>query len=193
MWRVILSGDQYLPERYIRNLDHCAAALLMGCSSGRLSMRGDYEPAGVPLSYLMGGCPAAIANLWDVTDGDIDRFSRYVLQTWLGTLNGSYSTVTSNRTSSLLSFGDVHSTSRQEAMEAAGGCGVKKNWRCVIEVEHDGMESEGSDLLARGPRLTMGSAIGEGRTLCRLPYLIGAAPVYYGVPTRIERNGLNQA
>lgn len=190
MWRVILSGDQYLPEKYIRNLDHCAAALLMGCSSGRLSMRGDYEPAGVPLSYLMGGCPAAIANLWDVTDGDIDRFSRYVLQTWLGTLNGSYLTVTSNRNSSLLSFGSVHSMSRQEAKEAAGA--VKKNRRCVIEVEHDGMESEGSDLLARGLRLTMGSAIGEGRNLCRLPYLIGAAPVYYGVPTRIQRKELMQ-
>ena len=30
------------------------------------------------------GCPAAVANLWDVTDLDIDRFARGVLDQWLG-------------------------------------------------------------------------------------------------------------
>ena len=29
------------------------------------------------------GCPTAVANLWDVTDMDIDRFSRAVLEAWL--------------------------------------------------------------------------------------------------------------
>ncbi|KAH9300238.1 hypothetical protein KI387_011821, partial [Taxus chinensis] len=77
------SGEQYIPERNIKRLDYCAAAVLMGCSSGRLSCRGDYEPVGVPLSYLMAGCPSIIANLWDVTDGDIDRFSKVLLHSWL--------------------------------------------------------------------------------------------------------------
>lgn len=30
------------------------------------------------------GCPTAVANLWDVTDVDIDRFARGVLDQWLG-------------------------------------------------------------------------------------------------------------
>lgn len=29
------------------------------------------------------GCPVAVANLWDVTDRDIDRFSQAVLAKWL--------------------------------------------------------------------------------------------------------------
>ena len=29
---------------------------------------------GMPLSYLLAGCPALVANLWDVTDRDIDKF-----------------------------------------------------------------------------------------------------------------------
>ncbi|KAH9290836.1 hypothetical protein KI387_034953, partial [Taxus chinensis] len=38
------NGEQYILERNIKRLDYCAAAVLMGCSSGRLSCRGDYEP-----------------------------------------------------------------------------------------------------------------------------------------------------
>ena len=33
---------------------------------------------------LHSGCPVAVANLWDVTDRDIDRFSQAVLGNWLG-------------------------------------------------------------------------------------------------------------
>ena len=33
---------------------------------------------------LCPGCPVAVANLWDVTDRDIDRFSQGVLSRWLG-------------------------------------------------------------------------------------------------------------
>ena len=33
---------------------------------------------------LHSGCPVAVANLWDVTDRDIDRFSQAVLKDWLG-------------------------------------------------------------------------------------------------------------
>lgn len=34
------------------------------------------------------GCPTAIANLWDVTDRDIDRFSEAVLLHWLHAAKG---------------------------------------------------------------------------------------------------------
>lgn len=76
-------GEQYVSGRSIRKLLHSSAALLMGCSSGRLADKGSYEPWGAPLSFLMGGSPFAIANLWDVTDKDIDRFSRSIIEKWL--------------------------------------------------------------------------------------------------------------
>lgn len=58
------------------------AAVLMGCSSGRL------RPAcGAPGNALVGpvstyathGSPCVVVNLWDVTDRDIDRFTHQLL------------------------------------------------------------------------------------------------------------------
>ena len=76
---------------------HCsAAAFLMGCSSGRLKHNGDFDASGMALKYLTAGAPGlllskegalltviavVVANLWDVTDGDIDRFTSH-LQYW---------------------------------------------------------------------------------------------------------------
>lgn len=112
-------GEQYLPTRAARRLDRCATALLVGCSSGRLREQGDLEPSGPVLGYLLGGCPAAVANLWDVTDKDIDRFARSLLEFWLGS----------------------------------------------------------------GQPRCLAGAIGGARGVCKLPFLIGAAPVVYGIPT----------
>lgn len=117
---------------------------------------------GVPLSYLMAGCPAAIANLWDVTDGDIDRFSRFLLHKWLGTPN------------------DVNSVTFER--------NVGNSKHDVIN--HDKL-LDSTKARDSGMRSKMGSFIGEGRELCRLPYLIGASPVYYGVPTCISRKEAN--
>lgn len=76
------SGNQYIRSRTIQKLDRCAVALLMGCSSGRLTETGEFEPYGTPISYMQAGCPAIVATLWDVTDKDIDRFSETMLQKW---------------------------------------------------------------------------------------------------------------
>ena len=58
--------------------------LLMGCSSGKLSeAAGEFESDGMPFSFLLAGAPAVLANLWDVTDGEIDRFTDRLLKTWL--------------------------------------------------------------------------------------------------------------
>jgi separase len=72
----------------------------MGCSSGLLKLNGAYEPSGMVLKYLLAGSPgtaicitndismlevkliwraAVVANLWDVTDKDIDRFTAALL------------------------------------------------------------------------------------------------------------------
>ncbi|XP_048596928.1 separase-like isoform X3 [Brassica napus] len=77
------SGAQYLSSREIEKLDNCSATFLMGCSSGSLWLKGCYIPQGIPLSYLLAGSPAIVANLWDVTDRDIDRFGKALLEAWL--------------------------------------------------------------------------------------------------------------
>eukprot|EP00887_Chlorella_sp_A99_P003555 scaffold7.g3555.t1 len=141
------SGDQYIPPSRLRALDRCAAALLMGCSSGRLHGAGGgtagaaaprlhYDPAGPVLAYLLAGCPAAVANLWDVTDKDIDRFSQALLTRWLSS-GGS--------------------EQRQEGTDDVSGGGQKPQDACA--------------------------AVAEARGVCKLPHLIGAAPVCYGIPT----------
>ena len=76
------SGGSFIRSRTIKKLQKCAVALLMGCSSGALTQAGEFEPYGMPMNYMQGGCPALVANLWDVTDRDIDRFSQTVLEKW---------------------------------------------------------------------------------------------------------------
>ena len=78
------AGTQFLPSSALR-LRRCATtlALLMGCSSGALVPRGDFPPAGAALAYLAAGCASLVANLWDVTDKDIDRFAEALLHAWL--------------------------------------------------------------------------------------------------------------
>ncbi|CAG8500770.1 1932_t:CDS:10 [Ambispora gerdemannii] len=75
-------GEQYIRSYQVRQLDHCAVTLLMGCSSGHLKPVGEFDPSGVALSYIMAGCPALVANLWDVTDGDLDRLSKSLFNNW---------------------------------------------------------------------------------------------------------------
>ncbi|KAL3814465.1 hypothetical protein ACJIZ3_015733 [Penstemon smallii] len=77
------SGTQYIPGHEIQKLESCAATLLMGCSSGSLYLKGSYMPQGAPISYLLAGSPVIIANLWEVTDKDIDRFGKAMLNEWL--------------------------------------------------------------------------------------------------------------
>ncbi|KAI9726637.1 MAG: hypothetical protein M1828_001004 [Chrysothrix sp. TS-e1954] len=60
----------------------CNAALLFGCSSASLTVKGDFEPYGTPKTYLMAGAPAVLGSLWDVTDGDVDRFAGATLENW---------------------------------------------------------------------------------------------------------------
>ncbi|KAI3445664.1 hypothetical protein Pfo_002329 [Paulownia fortunei] len=77
------SGTQYIPGHEIQKLDSCAATLLLGCSSGSLYLKGCYMPQGAPISYLLAGSPVIVANLWEVTDKDIDRFGKAMLNAWL--------------------------------------------------------------------------------------------------------------
>lgn len=68
--------------------------MLWGCSSGALREMGDFDRVGTPYNYMLAGwyvllrdiwvstllatSPTLVANLWDVTDRDIDKFSQAV-------------------------------------------------------------------------------------------------------------------
>ncbi|KAG1823730.1 peptidase family C50-domain-containing protein [Suillus subaureus] len=71
-------GEQYVRSHKIRHLPRCAATMLWGCSSGLLKEMGDFDRVGTPFNYMLAGCPLLVANLWDVTDRDIDKFSQAV-------------------------------------------------------------------------------------------------------------------
>ncbi|KAK9475502.1 peptidase family C50-domain-containing protein [Dipodascopsis tothii] len=75
-------GEQYIRGSQVKSLEACATTLLMGCSSGALHNAGDFEPWGTPMNYLVGNCPALVANLWDVTDKDIDKLSERLFLEW---------------------------------------------------------------------------------------------------------------
>lgn len=76
------SGESFVKGSHIRRLKKCATCLLLGCSSGELKRQGKFDPRGPVLDYLVAGSPAVLANLWDVTDGDIDRFSINMMENW---------------------------------------------------------------------------------------------------------------
>ena len=113
------SGEKYLKGEKIRELKVKSVCFLLGCSSGLLKSQGFYEPQGIVVQYSIAGCPGLLANLWDVTDRDIDRFSLELLR------------------------------------KIEMGC-------------------------------SLGSAIYHARNVCKLKYLVGSAPVWYGIPLEFQ-------
>ncbi|EJC97616.1 uncharacterized protein FOMMEDRAFT_171563 [Fomitiporia mediterranea MF3/22] len=71
-------AEQYARSHKIRHLQRCAATMLWGCSSGALHDMGEFDRIGTPNNYMLAGCPSLVANLWDVTDRDIDKFAQSV-------------------------------------------------------------------------------------------------------------------
>ncbi|KAJ6254300.1 separin [Anaeramoeba flamelloides] len=116
------AGEKYLSSTQISKLKKSPTSILMGCSSGVLLEEGKFDPYGVVYSYLLAGSPAVVANLWDVTDRDIDRFSTSLLKNWL-----------------------------------------------FCKKEHS-------------KRVSLAELIPHARNTCLLKHLIGASPVYYGIP-----------
>ena len=118
------AGEAYLSPDTVQRLSRCPVALLVGCSSGRLVEAGEFEPSGSILAYLQAGSAAALGNLWNVTDMDIDRFTEALLDGWL-----------------------------------------------------------------KGDGKSLPEIVPIARRACKLPYLVGAGPVCYGVPVFIRRKG----
>ncbi|XP_078168632.1 separase isoform X1 [Carex rostrata] len=157
------SGTQYIPRHEIEKLEIHAAALLMGCSSGVLTCKGSYAPQGTPLSYLFAGSPAVIANLWDITDRDIDKFSKGVVNSWL-------QSEAEVRAVSCSACAIIEEPRRGRGRKTqANGHGSYRRWckGCATR--------------------QIASSIGKAREECKLDMLTGAAPVCYGVPTVLRR------
>ncbi|KAL5787518.1 hypothetical protein ACOSP7_004467 [Xanthoceras sorbifolium] len=168
------SGAQYISRHDLLKLEKCAATLLMGCSSGSLSLNGSYIPQGTPLSYLLAGSPVIVANLWEVTDKDIDRFGKAMLDAWL-------------RERSSISVGCDQCTLLVEEVEAKNVRGYKGNKKKVSRKKLTETSDPGLCKNCCDHRPKLGSFMGQAREACTLPFLIGASPVCYGIPTGIRR------
>ncbi|KAF9685049.1 hypothetical protein SADUNF_Sadunf03G0013900 [Salix dunnii] len=169
------SGAQYISQQEIQKLENCAATLLMGCSSGSLSLNGCYAPQGTALSYLLAGSPIVVANLWEVTDKDIDRFGKAMLDAWLN-----------ERSSVSLGCDQCNLVAKEfEAMNIKIGKSKakKKNPKPKASGAFDG----GVAINSCSHRPKIGAFMGKAREACTLPFLIGASPVCYGIPTGIRR------
>ncbi|XP_031390814.1 separase isoform X2 [Punica granatum] len=169
------SGAQYIPRHEVQKLETCAATFLMGCSSGALSLHGSYAPEGMPLAYLAAGSPVIVANLWEVTDKDIDRFGKAMLDAWLE--ERSNATRICTQCDSL--------TKEFEAMDLRNNCTGKNSKK--LPKKQQAPESQDCIHCCNHSRARIGSFMGQARKACMLPFLIGAAPVCYGVPTGIKR------
>lgn len=75
------SAPEVASSSKARETEVLPAALLWGCSSGRLLSRGrGHDPSGPALSYLCRGGAFVLGNLWDVTDRDLDRLTLDCMQ-----------------------------------------------------------------------------------------------------------------
>ncbi len=115
------------------------------------------------------GSPVVVANLWDVTDRDIDRFARAVLETWLPPPQGAF-----------------------EPCRPAGGLARVQALDLGLQDPNGRLSREGAahaDAAAGKGRIerraSVSTAVAAARGACRLPHLIGAAPVCYGLPTEV--------
>lgn len=163
----------------IQRLENCAATLLMGCSSGSLKLNGCYIPHGPPLSYLLAGSPVIVANLWEVTDKDINRFAKAMLDSWL-----------KERWSP--SEGCVQCKVAEE-FEAMSIRGCKGNAKKKVSKKKSPEACESSNPPIRiscDHKPKIGSFMSQAREACSLPFLTGASPVCYGVPTGIRKKDL---
>ena len=118
-----------------------------------------------------------MANLWPVTDGDIDLFTGTLLDKWApqseGTTSGeeesASTTTTEEGSSSLRAVGDQDGADEEEQQEEE-------------EETNEGGDQATTAMPAAATNPSLSDAVMEARSSVRLRYLNGAAPVIYGLP-----------
>ncbi|KAK0521545.1 separin protein [Tilletia horrida] len=146
-------AEQYIRASRIRKMKRCAVTMLWGCSSGYLQDQGELDRAGTPLNYMLAGAPALVANLWDMTDIELDRVCETVF----------------------CKVGMMQPEDRgSKSLIAGSGTGSGPG--------SDLESSSGASLSGAGRSMSLPRAVAEARRDCRLPYLSGGGCVTYGVP-----------
>ena len=121
-------GEEFVNCRKLQSFNIKSITFLMGCSSGLLKKKGNFQSNGITNYYMIASCPIIIANLWDVTDKDIDQFSCKILR--------------------------------------------KSILKQKIEI------------------IDIPKAVNLSRSVCKMRYLNGAAPICYGIPFHLF-NGIH--
>ena len=156
-------ADETLGAAVLRDKATCAVPLLFGCSSSHIDTHGEFNATGTPLTYLLGGAPAILGALWDVTDGDCDAFAKSVLIKW-GLLSRE-------------DFGENETETKQKGKSARRkGRGKAKAKTAPSPVNEDSPHTD------EKVDICLSEACAKSRGECYLKYLNGAAMVVYGVP-----------
>jgi separase len=83
------AGESLCSSHKLRRMKCPLASWLWGCSSGQLRRQGIFDATGPVLDYFAGGTCQLVANLWDVTDKDIDKLSMECMRGVLDQTAGS--------------------------------------------------------------------------------------------------------
>lgn len=175
------AGERMHDTFRLRKFASCPASLLWGCSSGRLKARGIHDALGTALYYLIAGAPFLVANLWDVTDKDIDKLC-------MGHMGRTFPAVESVAVSPASGSSDQE-TSRKGAKGTKASSTSRSRSKSTSSVSGSG--SGGSMSLGEGHShqpIHAALALAECRDVCRMPYAVGAAPVVYGIPALVTEH-----
>ena len=152
----------------------CATTLLFGCSSASLRTAGEFEPTGTPRTYMLAGAPALLGSLWDVTDGDCDRYASGVLTRW-GLLERGVEEFESGEGNGTKGKGGIGKKGARSTRTRGGR--AKTVAKRSKEQDHGGEDGG-----RREESMCLSEAAAKARGDCYLSYLNGAAMVVYGVP-----------
>lgn len=187
------SGAQFVRSKAVRRLylnSHtnggkpgCATTFLFGCSSVHLSDNGIYEPSGMLASYLTAGAPAVLGMLWDVTDKDCDRFAVRTGELW-GLWPEAKEVTAEPPPTVKKSKGKSKVAQLVDEVESARGSGNGRRGKKTKSDDDVLAESSRSQERRRG--IALDEAVKDGRKVCVLRYLNGAAAVVYGIPVYLE-------
>jgi separase len=116
--------------------------------------------------------PAMLANLWDVTDRDIDRLSHGVFSRW-----------------GLCDERPKSRGSDDGTFEPERGMGIDFGGATLGERKRQLQANmKGKKFISMRKGVSLTEALAVARDDCTLKYLNGAAPVVYGVPVFLEKN-----
>ena len=144
---------------------HAPASMLWGCSSGKLGLKGKHDPLGPVLVHMLHGAQFVIGNLWDVTDGDIDKLSMECMRLVLPKPPSMQSTTAATN--------NIATTTTKKKS-------TKKPIAEQLAPSDTSTSSSSADMM-----MTISESLVQARDICKLKYAVGCAPIVYGFPLSI--------